>query len=279
MSAFEADAARPAALPVRGITGGFLLLREGLRLVRRRRDLWRFAAVPLATSLVLVSLALGGLYAYAGEVHSLLSGWMPVLEAEAWYEWIWIGPGRVLFAVLGYVLFLLALALAVVAASLVANVVSAPFLDALSQQVERIEIGQVVEMGGSGWSAIAGEVRRTVLGELQRVTFFAGIWLLITLGGVVIPGAQLVAPWLLVGMTILFLPLDYAGHLLDRRQLPFRARRTWLRANLRPVLGFGGGAFLVCIVPGLNLVLLPGLVAGGTLLALRTGVGTPGDGR
>jgi CysZ protein len=73
----------------------------------------------------------------------------------------------------------------------------------------------------------------------------------------------------LVGLTIVFLPLDYAGYVLDRRHLPFRARRAWLRANLSAVLGFGSAAFLVCMVPGLNLLLLPALVTGGTLLVLR----------
>jgi len=228
--------------------------------------------VPLGASLVLVTLALGLLYAYAGDVHLLLSGWMPTLAADAWYEWIWVGPGRALFALVGYVLFLFAVALSVVAASLLANVVSAPFLDALSQRVERIESGTLAQAGEGGegaFRAVAGEVRRTVLGELQRVAFLASGWALISLFGIVVPGAQLVAPWLLVGLTILFLPLDYAGHLLDRRRLPFRTRRAWLRANLSPVTGFGVAAFLVCMVPGLNLVLLPALITAGTLLALR----------
>ena len=36
------------------------------------------------------------------------------------------------------------------------------------------------------------------------------------------------------------------------------------------MLGFGGLAIAACLVPGLNLVLLPTLVTGGTLLVLRT---------
>lgn len=35
--------------------------------------------------------------------------------------------------------------------------------------------------------------------------------------------------------------------------------------------GFGGLAFLVCLVPGLNLLMLPVLVTAGTLLVLRAG--------
>jgi uncharacterized protein involved in cysteine biosynthesis len=34
--------------------------------------------------------------------------------------------------------------------------------------------------------------------------------------------------------------------------------------------GFGGVAFLACLVPGLNLLIMPALVTAGTLLVLRT---------
>jgi uncharacterized protein involved in cysteine biosynthesis len=35
------------------------------------------------------------------------------------------------------------------------------------------------------------------------------------------------------------------------------------------MVGFGAAAFVICLVPGLNLLLIPGLVVAGTLLALR----------
>jgi CysZ protein len=99
--------------------------------------------------------------------------------------------------------------------------------------------------------------------------FFAALWLLIFLAGLLIPGGQLVAPPLLLCLTALFLPLDYAGYALDRRAISFRARRGWLRAHLPVMAGFGVAAFVTCLVPGLNLLMLPALVVAGTLLALR----------
>ena len=42
-----------------------------------------------------------------------------------------------------------------------------------------------------------------------------------------------------------------------------------MRSNWGTMLGFGGTAFAVGVVPGLNLLLLPLLVVGGTLLVLR----------
>ena len=35
------------------------------------------------------------------------------------------------------------------------------------------------------------------------------------------------------------------------------------------MLGYGSAAFLTCLIPGLNLLAMPVLVVGGTLLALR----------
>jgi uncharacterized protein involved in cysteine biosynthesis len=39
--------------------------------------------------------------------------------------------------------------------------------------------------------------------------------------------------------------------------------------NKPAVVGFGGAAFLICWVPGLNFLAMPLLIAGGTLLAIR----------
>ena len=68
---------------------------------------------------------------------------------------------------------------------------------------------------------------------------------------------------------VFFLPLDYASYALDRRRLSCREKRLWLMANKPAVVGFGVAAFLTCLVPGLNFVAMPLLVAGGTLLAVR----------
>jgi uncharacterized protein involved in cysteine biosynthesis len=73
----------------------------------------------------------------------------------------------------------------------------------------------------------------------------------------------------MLGVTILFLPLEYAGYALDRRQLPFRVRARWLLSRLPTMVGFGSAALISCFVPGVNLVMIPVLVVAGTLLVLR----------
>ena len=58
---------------------------------------------------------------------------------------------------------------AVLAALLLANLASAPFLDMLSQRVESIVVGRAVESGESGFAGIIAEIRRTMTNEAQRL--------------------------------------------------------------------------------------------------------------
>jgi CysZ protein len=116
---------------------------------------------------------------------------------------------------------------------------------------------------------------RSVVEELRRLFFFVLIQLLIAGLGLVVPGGPLLAPVAMVAVTILFLPLDYASHVLDRRRLRFRDKRRWIWSQRWAMAGFGAGAFLTLTIPGLNFVALPALVVSGTLLALRYPPATP----
>jgi len=119
---------------------------------------------------------------------------------------------------------------------------------------------------------ILGAIReggRAMSEELRRLFFFALLQGAILLLGLVVPGGQLVAPLVMVAVTVLFLPLDYASYTLDRRHVRFREKRRWVLGHRVAMIGFGTGAFLTLLVPGLNFVALPGLVVSGTLLALR----------
>jgi uncharacterized protein involved in cysteine biosynthesis len=268
---------------LRGPWAGGRLLPEAFRLLVRHRALWPLAAAPVALTALFLSLALGLSIEYAPDIYGLIAGWIPTLEAHTWYAWIWVGPARVLLSLLGYVLFGVGLALILVLAFGVANVLAAPILDVLSQKVERIETGGLVESGEAGLWGLVRESSRALVNELRRVVFLAVICLAIVAAGAVIPGAQPLAPVALALVTVLFLPLDYGGYVMDRRGVPFRGRRAWLGRHLGAALGFGGAAFATFLVPGLNFLLLPILVTAGTLFAVRcpaqeVSPGSRGDG-
>jgi CysZ protein len=252
------------------LLAGSGLLFEAWRLLRRERSLWPLALVPMVFSTCAVALALSLIFAYAGELYAGIEATLPAFDVSAWFQWIWLGPAKLAIWLLGYLVFALAAGLALVLALMLASVAAAPFLDALSQRAERLAAGEVVDMTGSGWTGLARDARRSLWSEVQRMSTFLAIWAVLFGAGFVIPGAHLITGPLLLGVTILFLPLEYSGYTLDRRQLSFRERRAWVSSHLPRMAGFGIAAFISCLVPGVNLMMIPVLVVAGTLLVLQT---------
>lgn len=251
------------------LLGGLRLPLEAGRLLVKERRLWAPAAAPAGLSLLAISVAAWLLVAHAGDLYDWATAWMPTLEAADWYAWLWIGPGKAALAALGFLLFAAISGAALVLSFFLANIVASPFLDVLSQRVERIETGSVIEDGGAGWRGWLGDATRSLLEELRRAAFFLTIVGSLTLIGMLIPGSQLLTGPAMVGFAIFFLPLEYASYTLDRRRLSFRQKRSWLTANKAAVAGFGAAGFVTCLVPGLNFFAMPVLVVAGTLLALR----------
>lgn len=250
-----------------GFRSGVGFFFAGLDLLRRERGLWGLASVPVLFALVAV---LGVTVAFGlnlAEIHSAWASLLPILEVEQAWQWLWVGPARAVLFVVAALATLLTLAFGLIAALLLANLLSAPFVDVLSQRVEQIECGAAASpaSGESVWR----DALRSFRAELERVAFLLGVWLVVSAIGLVVPGAQLFTGPLLIGVAIVFLPLDYAGFALDRRGVRFADRRRWLRAHLATMLGFGGAAFVACMVPIANLLVLPTLVAAGTLLVVR----------
>jgi uncharacterized protein involved in cysteine biosynthesis len=254
---------------LRGAAYGFGLFPEALGVLQHQRSLWTLAAVPVALATVALLGALGVAVSFLGELQGLATDWIPALEATAWYQWLWIGPGIAFFWLVGKALFLALLMALVVGALLLANLVSAPFLDALSLRVETLESGEApLEAAGSFSDVVRGGTR--ALGEeLRRLLFFIGVWVAISVVGFIVPGAQLLVAPALTAFTIFFLPLDYASYALDRREVSFARKREWLLEHRGVVAGFGATGFALCLIPVLNLVATPVLVVAGTLLALR----------
>jgi CysZ protein len=249
-------------------TGARLPLEAG-RLLLRERQLWLPALIPVSLSVAAFSTAIAVVVGYAGEIHDLASGWMPVLGASAWYAWLWIGPAKVLLAILGVILFLGFAAGCLVVAFLVASLLAAPFHDWLSQRVERVVTGRLVDESGPGVGGVLRDALRSLREEARRIAFFVAVAGPLAFLGFVVPPAQVVTGPSLVLFTLLFLPLDYASYALDRRQVPFAKRRAWIRERLPTMLGFGVAAFVSCVVPLLSFVAMPLLVVAGTLLVLR----------
>lgn len=251
-----------------GFQKGLGLHREAIGFLWQNRSLWPLAAVPAFFSL----LAFGGvglvILSYADLLGTLTSGWLPVLEVASGYQWIWIGPAKLGLWLVSGLLFLLVVVVLFLMGFLVANILASPFLDLLSERVERLVKGKTDESSEGFWEAVK-EVRRTVFEEIRRT----GVFIVLQMGVLalgLIPGVQVLAVPLSVAITIFFLTLDMASYSLDRRRFSFAEKRRWLSVNRYPVTAFGAVAMFACAIPGVNWFVMPWFVTGGTLFVLRS---------
>jgi CysZ protein len=265
-----AQSAAPQVGLLRELGSGVELLRRGGRLLRERRELWPLALLPVALTLAALAAAASILVGSGDEIAAWIGAALPVLEPGAWYSWLWIGPGKVLLFAARWLLFAVAALATLIGCLLVASLLGSPALDALSERVERCVTGPIPgDEPGGGVGRFAAEAASSVVNEARRLGFFAAVYALIWGLAFALPGGALLAPPLTLALTVLFLPLQYAGYSLDRRRIAFGERRRWLGRNRACMTGFGLAAFAVGVVPGLNLLLLPVLVTAGTLLVLE----------
>ena len=247
-------------------TGFFM---QGLGFLRAQRSLWGLAIVPVLFSVVALAVGLGLLISNFGEVRIWVDSLLPVVVVRHWYEWIWLGPVKLVLAVASGLILLIVAAGVSLISVLVASLLAAPFLDRLSWRVEKMAEGSVVESVDSGLRAMSADLGRSLMAELKRIAFFLSLWTPLVVVGFVIPGAQLITGPLVVLLTLVLLPLQFCGYTLDRRQVSFGQRRKWIQDDAARMLGFGSVAFATCFVPGVNLVMIPVLVTAGTLLVVR----------
>jgi len=251
-----------------GFEEGIRLLFEGARFLRRESSLWPLAIVPVFLSLVCVAIAGSLFLSNLGPIAAWCSSLLPEIEAAKGWSWLWLGPAMFLIWIANGLAVVVAFGAAIVAALLVANLVSAPFLERLSYWVEAIERDEEPVEASDG-SGVISSATRSLVAELARIGFLATVWTGLSLVGLIVPGAHLVTAPLLVLVTIYFLPLEYAGHAFDRRGVTFRDRLRFVFAHRATMAGFGSVAFAACFVPGLNLLVMPALVTAGTLLVVR----------
>ncbi|GGS73712.1 membrane protein [Streptomyces griseoviridis] len=178
----------------------------------------------------------------------------------------WSSPWAGLFrGFLTAVLFALALLLAVLTFTAVTLLVGQPFYESLSERVDRD-----VSPDGS-----APESGLPLLRELWisardslRLLVRAAIWgvLLFALGFIPVVG-QTVVPVVGFFVTGFFLTEELTSVALQRRGVQMRERLALLRSRKTLVWGFGTPLGLAFLVPVVAVFLMPGAVAGATLLA------------
>ncbi|WP_078883917.1 EI24 domain-containing protein [Streptomyces sp. NRRL S-340] len=255
---------------MRDLGVGFGYLLKGQRWMARHRRSYGFGLLPGLITLVLYAAALTALALWGTDA----VGWATPF-ADGWPS-PWLGLFR---GFLTAVLFALGLLLAVVTFTAVTLLIGQPFYESLSEQVDRdvSPDGTAPESGLPLWRELWISGRDSL-----RVLVRAALWgvLLFGLGFLPFVG-QTVVPVIGFFVTGFFLTEELAAVALQRRGVDLRARLRLLRSRKTLVWGFGTPLGLAFLVPFVAVFLMPGAVAGATLLArdlLDEGTGEGADG-
>ncbi|MEU3419006.1 EI24 domain-containing protein [Streptomyces murinus] len=241
---------------MRDLGAGFKYLVEGQRWVARHGRQYGFALLP---GLIALALYVAALVALAIWGEGVVTWATPFADH-------WSSPWGTLFrGFLTAVLFALGLLLAVLTFTAVTLVIGQPFYDNLSERVDASASpdGTAPRSALPFWRELWLSARDSV-----RILIRATVWgvLLFALGLLPFVG-QTVIPVLGFFVTGFFLAEELTSIPLQRRGLDLRTRLTLLRSRRLLVWGYGTPLGLAFLVPFVAVFLMPGAVAGATLLA------------
>jgi CysZ protein len=241
---------------MRDLGAGFRYLLKGQRWVARHGRQYGFGLLPGLITLVLYAAALVALALWGED----LVGWATPF-ADDWSS-PWLGLFR---GFLTAVLFALGLLLSVVTFTAVTLLIGQPFYENLSEKVDRdvSPDGHAPESGLPFWRELWISARDSL-----RIVLRAALWgvLLFACGFIPVAG-QTVVPVIGFFVTGFFLTEELTAVALQRRSVELRTRLTLLRSRKTLVWGFGTPLAVAFLVPFVAVFLMPGAVAGATLMA------------
>ncbi|MFI6929474.1 EI24 domain-containing protein [Streptomyces sp. NPDC050287] len=241
---------------MRDLGAGFKYLLKGQHWVARHGKQYGFGLLPGLITLVLYAAVLVALALWGED----FVGWATPF-ADDWSS-PWLGLFR---GFLTAVLFALGLLLSVVTFTAVTLLVGQPFYENLSEKVDRdvSPDGTAPESGLPLWRELWISARDSL-----RIVVRAAVWgvLLFALGFVPFVG-QTVVPVVGFFVTGFFLTEELTAVALQRRRVELRDRLALLRARKTLVWGFGTPLAVAFLVPFVAVFLMPGAVAGATLMA------------
>lgn len=235
---------------------GARALATGFGVLVRRPKLLVLGAVPALVSTVLL-LGLLGVLLY--NINSIVDWVTPF--ADGWPEFVrgafqaTIGLVIVGAAALGGSLSFIALTL----------LIGAPFYEHIAERVEQ-DLGLDVSADGAGW--VSSFVRGIVDSVKLVLIALVGAVVLFFLGFIPVLG-QTVIPVVGVLFGAWVLTLEMVGLVFQRRGLRLGDRHRTLREHRAAVFGFGLPTYLLCLIPVVQLVVIPSATVGGVMLAHR----------
>lgn len=144
----------------------------------------------------------------------------------------------------------------------VGNLLSQPFLDALTERI-LTDLGETLPPT----RGVRRAMIRALFNQTVKLLIFGSIQLVLLL--LYVTPVAFLHPPISAFLGVLFLGFDYLDYPLDARQVPVPNRIEWMGRHPGSVLGYGSVLFVLLLVPFLGTLVLPLTVAGAALLAHR----------
>jgi len=110
---------------------------------------------------------------------------------------------------------------------------------------------------------------RTLKSEIQKI-LYAIKWFIPLIIITLIPGVNVVSPFLWILFAVWFFALEYNDYPLANRGLFFEDIKSYNRNNRMRALGLGSAVFVLTSIPVVNFFAMPVAIAGATKLIVKT---------
>ena len=146
--------------------------------------------------------------------------------------------------------------------SIVANLIAAPFNGFLSEKVEHMQHGAIME--NEGWKGMLAMIPRALQRELAKMAYYLPRLLILIILSF-IPIINLAAPvlWFLFGAWMM--AIQYCDYPMDNNKVSFKQMKVLLAQRRLTSLGFGSLVQIGMMIPVVNLIMMPAAVIGATL--------------
>ena len=212
----------------------------------------RYVIIPLLINVILFT----GLIWLLSDQFTVFIDWLtPSLpDWLSWLTWLlWI-----VFALCAFLVIFFTF-------TIVANLVGAPFNSYLAAAVE-VHLTGVKPAGGN--LSLPAEFSKSIKSETTKL-LYAILWLIPLLIITIIPGVNMISPFLWAWFGAWMLSIEYVDYPLGNYGLGFSEVRATLKQHRWLALGFGGAATLATMIPLINLLVMPTAVAGATRMRVE----------
>ncbi|MCE9582898.1 MAG: EI24 domain-containing protein [Planctomycetes bacterium] len=234
---------------MKSVLAGFGDFIAGFGLIVRVPSIRKWAVIPMLLNAALFGLMAVLVFLYAGDVVH----WMVGQAHSTW--------GKAGFFMLQLLIILVGLVVVVFLSLVLSSVVAAPFYTKLAEATLRHLTGREIATSGPLWKIAFVTIGQ----ELVKLFIFVGIQaVLIGIGFIPIVG-QIAA----AGVTMLLLAFEFADYSLEAYGHRVFDRYRFIVKNSGSSIGFGGGAFLVTLIPLMGIVTAPAAVAGAARMVVR----------